>query len=52
METKYIPVHKSCPYYDDGKHACSREGCIFLTPCLLVNGFRQLPRKSAKKGKR
>ena len=32
---RFIRVHKTCPYYDEKEHACSREGCHLLTPCIL-----------------
>lgn len=36
---KYMREHTSCPYYA-GKE-CSRTGCLFLTPCTVVNEPRK-----------
>lgn len=36
----YMKKHVNCPYYNKGKDECCREGCLFKTPCELVNESR------------
>lgn len=50
---KMIPIHETCPYYDKGKHKCSRVGCHLLTPCLLFNPlYRTQLTRVSKKGRK